>query len=248
MGSDKITPYWTSSAHYFFILNITLIWNFNIGAAWLAVWFNQIWSWVRAGHCAAGPWAITEIMEFETFTFIGKKNKNTITASQTIAVRGIDGNNPSCFLGCWRALMWNQTFWVGKGWIFFPFRWPFGKCVTVCVALKQTSDRNFSLITLHLQHCLKDGGIYFHALWPTTSPFLVSSWRVFCLRLSVTRSSSLTNRLRRFLDLGVLCSDWWLWLESWIWASARSPLTIFHKLLPLVNVVALTPSVSVTGG
>lgn len=50
--------------------------KFNIAAASLAVWFNQIWSWVSAGLCTAGPWAITKIMEFETFTFIEKKKRN----------------------------------------------------------------------------------------------------------------------------------------------------------------------------
>lgn len=77
--------------------------KFNIAAASLAVWFNPIWGWESAGHRAAGPWAITQIIEFETFIFIegGKKkikdDKNALTASQSMAVRGrIDSNAVSC--------------------------------------------------------------------------------------------------------------------------------------------------------
>lgn len=88
------------------------------------------------------------------------------------------------------------------------------------------------------------GGIYLHARWPMTSPLLIRA-SSGCL---VSASSSLTNQRRSLLDPAVLRSDWWLGLESRIWASVRSPLTVFHKLLPLVNVVAPPPSVSVTGG
>lgn len=59
---------------------------------------------------------------------------------------------------------------------------------------------------------------------------------------------TLTNKLSNLLDLDRLWRDWWLWLESWISETAYSPLTIFYKLLPLVNLVAPTPSVSVRGG
>lgn len=59
---------------------------------------------------------------------------------------------------------------------------------------------------------------------------------------------TLTNKLSSLLDLDRLRRDWWLWLESWISETAYSPLTIFYKLLPLVNLVAPTPSVSVRGG
>lgn len=76
--------------------------KFNIGAALLAVLFNPIWSWASAGLSTAGPWATTEIIEFETFSFYWRKKndirgKNTVGAAQTAAVRGTDENNPvSC--------------------------------------------------------------------------------------------------------------------------------------------------------
>lgn len=57
-----------------------------------------------------------------------------------------------------------------------------------------------------------------------------------------------TNKLSSPLDLDRLRWDWWLWLESGISERPSSPLTIFYKLLPVVNVVAPAPSVSVTEG
>lgn len=57
-----------------------------------------------------------------------------------------------------------------------------------------------------------------------------------------------TNKLSSPLDLDRLRRDWWLWLESGISETASSPLTIFYKLLSVVNVVAPAPSVSVTEG
>lgn len=74
--------------------------EFNIAMASLTVWFNQIWSWASAGLYAASPWAITEIMEFETFSLIEKREevkKKKYCASQTAAVAGTNDNNPiSC--------------------------------------------------------------------------------------------------------------------------------------------------------
>lgn len=57
-----------------------------------------------------------------------------------------------------------------------------------------------------------------------------------------------TNKLSSPLDVDRLRWDWWLWLERGISESACSPLTIFYKLLPVVNVVSPAPYVSVTEG
>lgn len=113
--------------------------------------------------------------------------------------------------------------------------------MTICVPVKQI----FTFIALLLPPDWRNGE--FICIAVTDDITFPGSYREASGSCFVSSLSSLTDRLWNRLTPDGLCSDWWLWLESWIWASACSPLTIFHKLLPLVNMVAPTPSVSVTG-
>lgn len=125
---------------------------------------------------------------------------------------------------------------------------------------------------------LTEWGNLFTHWWPTTSPFFLVflvflffkqhslyAKLVVCTSLFFSpdclwglgierRGTALIFCERRqtsspaLLDLDRLRRDWWLWLESGISETASSPLTIFYKLLSVVNVVAPAPSVSVTEG